>query len=555
MNTYRLSSLALAAVLTACGGGGSSSGGSGSETPAAANVGVFTDSAVAGIRYETSPGNKSGTTTALGEYDYLDGDTVTFSIGGISLPAVTATGRITPADMASTEQADQVSNILRLLQSLDDDGNPDNGITISEGIHTALESATLTLGQSQAAFETEYASAVGTPTEKTLISAEEAEAHFDASRQADLRVSWLFVEPAGESSNGKGPNGEEVNVLTFLEGDRYIVAHKYGNDDQGTATAEWGYYDWNPNTGDITFSAVGQSDGDGGLCEELGEGCGQDTVRLVNDELHLGSEADATVPFTAIRTTDPAVVGSWYLAEADDDEMFNVVVIMDDGTYLVSHNNRDGGDASLTEDTATSEWGDYQLDNGVFSVTAITSETDGDGGLSDMTANCSAVEWGELNCEDGDEDFRLFRVGRFPVELRMFDDDGERIYSKTATVERSASERFAEGQATSFRYELPTEEGFIQVNLNADGSGTVDFFGEETSNIENGWRVNTAGTLDYYETMEDGSTGHWVFAPLKDRNGKDIVLVTFSHVDGDTQHLSGFFISELSEPDQVVQVK
>ena len=227
---------------------------------------------------------------------------------------------------------------------------------------------------------------------------------------------------------------------------------------------------------------------------------------------------------------------------------------MDDGSYLVAHNYRDEGDASLPEDAATSEWGDYELDNDVFKVTSVTSETDGEGGLSDMTASCSTVEWGELNCEDGDEDFALSRVGRFPVELRMFDDDGERVYSKTATVERSVSELFVEGQAQSFQYQLPTEDGMIQMQLNADGSGTVDFFGEESSTIDGGWRVNAAGTLDYYETMEDGSTGHWVFAPLNDRGGKDMVLVTFSHIDGDTEHLNGFFISELNETGQV-QIK
>ena len=51
MTALRITSLALTAALTACGGGGSSSGSGGSAAPAT-QTGVFTDSAVAGIRYQ-----------------------------------------------------------------------------------------------------------------------------------------------------------------------------------------------------------------------------------------------------------------------------------------------------------------------------------------------------------------------------------------------------------------------------------------------------------------------------------------------------------------------
>ncbi len=139
MKAFKFGSLAMAvALLSACGGGGSSPDDPSVEpaTPTSptevTKTGVFTDSAVANIQYHTA--TQSGFTSGLGEYEYVEGETVTFSIGGIALPPVPATGRITPADMTDGgSSADQLTNILRLLQSLDEDGNPDNGITISDG--------------------------------------------------------------------------------------------------------------------------------------------------------------------------------------------------------------------------------------------------------------------------------------------------------------------------------------------------------------------------------------------------------------------------------------
>jgi len=111
----------LVAALAACGGGGGS---------IAVSTGVLVDSAVAGIGYKTA--TQSGITNAKGEYSFLPGETVTFFIGNIQFPPVVAKGTVTPLDIAQTTDINNqvVSNILVLLQSLDEDGNPSNGITI-----------------------------------------------------------------------------------------------------------------------------------------------------------------------------------------------------------------------------------------------------------------------------------------------------------------------------------------------------------------------------------------------------------------------------------------
>jgi hypothetical protein len=122
--------------LAACGGGGG-----GSSSANASSTGVFLDSAVEGISYRTA--SFSGKTNANGEFRYVVGETIIFSIGSIDLPSVTANSTITPLEIANTTDINHqvVSNILALLQSLDTDGNPANGIKIADAAHSAATTA------------------------------------------------------------------------------------------------------------------------------------------------------------------------------------------------------------------------------------------------------------------------------------------------------------------------------------------------------------------------------------------------------------------------------
>lgn len=136
MKIYQpIAGLCLTALLSACGGGGDTA--TSSPTPSVL-TGVFLDSPVSGISYATA--TQSGKTNAKGEFSYVAGENITFSIGSIQLPAVAAGATVTPLHIAKTTDVNNqvVSNILVLLQSLDEDGNPANGITISA---TALAQA------------------------------------------------------------------------------------------------------------------------------------------------------------------------------------------------------------------------------------------------------------------------------------------------------------------------------------------------------------------------------------------------------------------------------
>jgi len=149
----------------------------------AERTGVLIDSAVAGISYKTA--SFSGTTGANGEFNYLAGETVTFSIGALTLPVVNADAMITPVDMGAGAQPGQtvVTNIARLLQSLDADGNPDNGIVIPA--MAAQSAVAVDFFVTGAQFETNpsITSLVANSgsTNTVLISAEAANAHLAES--------------------------------------------------------------------------------------------------------------------------------------------------------------------------------------------------------------------------------------------------------------------------------------------------------------------------------------------------------------------------------------
>jgi len=100
-------------------------------------TGVFYDSPVSGLEYETR--TTSGITNEKGEFNYRDGDTVTFSVAGLVLGTAIGKARVTPADLVIEYARDirklklpKVTNLAKFIQSLDNDANLDNGISITD---------------------------------------------------------------------------------------------------------------------------------------------------------------------------------------------------------------------------------------------------------------------------------------------------------------------------------------------------------------------------------------------------------------------------------------
>lgn len=145
-------------VLGGCSDGSSSSSSSGSEdglTEAAAIeegnsdvtqdsgdtsespllTGVFVDSAVQGLIYQTE--SQTGTTNLAGEFSYLANETVEFFVGDISIGMGAAGEVLSPADLVAEGEDFDLNhqrNLIRFLQTLDVDSDPFNGIEIRSDI-------------------------------------------------------------------------------------------------------------------------------------------------------------------------------------------------------------------------------------------------------------------------------------------------------------------------------------------------------------------------------------------------------------------------------------
>ncbi len=176
---------ALALSLAACGdgsgpsstsNGGSSGGGGKSET--GPTTGRLLDTAVGGVAYTASSG-ATGNTDEKGIYKYSHGDTVEFKLGSLVVGKVKGAAIITPIELAG-DSANKLQNLLILFQSLDVDGNPDNGISIPADAAAAV-TASINLDSDPAAFaasaELQKAREAG-GVAGAVKTAEQAKAHF-----------------------------------------------------------------------------------------------------------------------------------------------------------------------------------------------------------------------------------------------------------------------------------------------------------------------------------------------------------------------------------------
>ncbi len=107
--------------------------------------GQVIDGVVEGLYYETSSG-MWGYTDEEGNFDYAEGDSVTFKVGSVTLGTLDTDsiedGKVFLQDIADVERSDlddeYVENMAVFLQSLDSDGNADNGIVIDEAVQLQL---------------------------------------------------------------------------------------------------------------------------------------------------------------------------------------------------------------------------------------------------------------------------------------------------------------------------------------------------------------------------------------------------------------------------------
>lgn len=202
-----LSALSLVVILVACGGGGSESDPSGGSVANDTLTAFFIDSGVAGLNYQST--SFQGVTDSNGGFPFNAGEVTAFSFNGLQIGSITTTSAsnvITPFDLFNTTDINNqsVKNTLVLLQSLDNDQNPDNGISLPTG--SSLDLSLLNIAD--AAFQTNLLNTAGVTS---LVSESDAISHFSATL---LTVNATTVMD-GRWIMREAQEGDVHSVVTF----------------------------------------------------------------------------------------------------------------------------------------------------------------------------------------------------------------------------------------------------------------------------------------------------------------------------------------------------
>lgn len=180
-------------------------------------MGVFIDSPVSNLSYKA--GNLEGKTNALGEFLYRAGDKVQFSIGGTYLPEIPAKSVVTPLDVFGTEQVthDGVANLSRLLQTLDEDNNAENGIRIGHDADAKLRGVEIEL-MDRASFDDTIAQVLqdsGIEVSE-VVARDQALTHLSNSLLRNNLIEISELQPLAETSMN---NVSGVATLVDTDGD------------------------------------------------------------------------------------------------------------------------------------------------------------------------------------------------------------------------------------------------------------------------------------------------------------------------------------------------
>lgn len=352
--------------LTGCGESNNNDS-SGSST----KEGVFIDSAVINIGYKTE--TLEGITDESGKFDYVEGESVIFFIGDLEFPSVEASSTITPLDIASsTDTSDpKVINIIRLLQSIDEDGDPSNGITITE---VAKEVATpvnfdLPLDEFESSVDVTGLISHSGSTNTVLISESQAIAHFEETL-LDEGVEFI----ASSTIVGTWRAIDDVNDLLlfiFFDDGTYVHAEVDITDLDEDSGMEWGTYILDSETGILTTTQTFDSNGDSGLSDVA-----TITAQVSGDQLTIIA-SDVVEPIEFERIESEGLLGTW-ISDTEDDDLLGFIYL-NDGTYL---------HMEVIDSLVGIEWASYALNSetGGVNITNLIFDENGEAGLTDISS-------------------------------------------------------------------------------------------------------------------------------------------------------------------------
>jgi hypothetical protein len=363
----------------------------------------------------------------------------------------------------------------------------------------------------------------------------------------NLLGSWLYSEGEGQR-----------NVLSFVDGSRYIIIHEGGDGgDQIAGSAEHGTYQWNSETGEFEVSLLAETDGSGGLYDD---GSAISKAILVGDELTLLTSDSSEVVFSRVVNVENSRAGSW-LANGDIDTDYHVLTFLNENEYVIAHSN-EGEQPSFPQ---SGEFGTYSSENGATAAV----ETDGIGGISGDVGDIEVFRWGDLEImgadEEQDDDGVLRRLGRFTATLSA--NYGSNQPNDLGSIQALRVESFDADillGSWSLEYTSPTVLEVAQcgtlmtVSFYQDGTGDILFppneCNEYSSNDLNGtvWSVNESGTLSFTEMDGEGDRYYWNVVKVagvddgvlvsvstpEEQEGNEFTQALLSRNDNDNEQIS-----------------
>lgn len=378
--------LGLSVLVSACGGNDDTVA---AATPApppppavGSATGVFTDAAVQGVAYTTSSG-VTGTTNALGQFTYNPSDTVSFKLGAVTLGAVTASALVTPVELSAGSN-DKLTNLLVLLQSLDDDGNASNGIKIA-----AAAAAAVTTGVDLAQPSATFASAANTGLTaamaaggitRAVTTTTQATAHF-LDQAKSLLSSQVWVGQIG--------NGDSAVLRISSAGD--VLAGQFGPAGITDGSVEYGTAEATlvDSRGFKIASTLSiDTNGTDGISHP--SDCGRVAVTgeklLVLESAAADCATQNTLTFDKAENDPNGIVGVWALGSATVVET-QTFVFWSNGKYAMIDPVGDTNPSACGGPGV--EYGSYTYNATTkeFKVTGVTVDTNGCAGLSDLGQN------------------------------------------------------------------------------------------------------------------------------------------------------------------------
>ncbi|CAA0126396.1 Uncharacterised protein [Halioglobus japonicus] len=253
--------VSLLLFFSACGGGGGNSG--------TVLSGQFVDSAVAGVRYSTQ--TRSGVTNSEGMFEYLEGESVSFYLGDLRLGDAQGANMVSLFDLVDGATPvvggelkiaiwapvqgpgfSSVINLAILLQTLDGDGNPDNGIEISADVASLFDADSVDFEQHWQQFSSDlgFRRAMAEAKERALLDSDRqirkpwrALAHLYASLAID---AGLRVESTSSGDND-GDGSPEYAIRYEYDTEGKPAREVYQSTQSDTVSIEEYSYDTQAN--------------------------------------------------------------------------------------------------------------------------------------------------------------------------------------------------------------------------------------------------------------------------------------------------------------------